>query len=66
VQRKYNRGIKYNKKHHQRDWREKATDPDLWIANRYISALAGDGGSTRIPALKYKEDGVEKDCKCQS
>lgn len=60
AQRKYDRAIKYNKKHHWRDWLEKATDPDLWTANRYISAPAGDGGSTRIPALKHQEDGVEK------
>ena len=49
--RKYDRAIKYSKRHHWRDWLEKASEPDLWTANKYISAAASDGGRTRIPTL---------------
>ena len=59
--RKYDKAIKYNKQHHWRDWLEKATDPDLWTANKYISTPAGDGGKTRIPVLKQQVDGQERD-----
>lgn len=47
----YGRTIQYSKQHHWRDWLEKAMDPDLWTAHRYISAPAGNGGKTRIPSL---------------
>ena len=60
AQRKYDTATKYNKKHHWRDWLERATDLDLWTANKYISAPASDGGSTRIPALRYQEGRDEK------
>ena len=49
----YDEAIKYNKRHHWRDWVEKATEPDLWTANRYITAAVSDGGKTRIPALRH-------------
>ena len=49
--RKYDRAIKYSKRHHWRDWLEKASDPDLWTASKYIAAAASDGGRTRIPTL---------------
>jgi hypothetical protein len=47
----YNKAVEYNKKHHWRDWLEKADDPDIWTAHRYISAPATDGSTSRIPAL---------------
>ena len=52
VHRQYNRAIKYNKRHHWRDWLEKAFDPDLWTVNKYILAAASDGSRTRIPSLQ--------------
>ena len=55
----YEKAIKYNKKHHWRDWLEKATDPDIWTAHRYISAPASDGGTTRIPTLKVLQGDIE-------
>ena len=58
--RKYNKAIKYNKRHHWRDWLEKATDPDLWTANKYISSPASDRGKTRIPSLRQQIDGQER------
>jgi ribonuclease HI/exonuclease III len=51
TRRKYDKTIQYSKQHHWRDWLEKASDPDLWTAHKYISAPAGDGGKTRIPNL---------------
>ena len=47
----YEKTVEYSKKHHWRDWLEKASDPDIWTAHRYISAPAGDGGKARIPNL---------------
>ena len=58
--RKYDKAIKYNKRHHWRDWLEKATDPDLWTANKYISSPASDGGKTRIPSLRQQIDRQER------
>ena len=55
----YEKTIEYNKKHHWRDWLEKADDPDIWTAHRYISAPASDGGATRIPTLSVSRNGVE-------
>ena len=55
----YNRAIKYNKKHHWRDWIEKATEPDIWTANKYISAAPSDGGKTRIPVLRQQIGNTE-------
>ena len=47
---------------HWRDWLEKAEDPDIWTVHRLISSPASDGGSSRIPGLKYKDpaDNEEK------
>ena len=53
----YERAIRYNKRHHWRDWLEKASELDLWTVNKYIAAPASDGGSTRIPNLKQQIDG---------
>jgi len=55
----YEKAIEYNKKHHWRDWLEKAEDPDIWTAHRYISAPAMDGSATRIPVLKAACNGEE-------
>ena len=57
--RQYNRAIKYSKRHHWRDWLEKASDLDLWTANKYISAAASDGGRTRILTLRATENSQE-------
>ena len=58
--RKYDKAIKHSKKHHWRDWLDKALEPDLWTANKYIAALASDGGKTRIPTLRQQADSREK------
>jgi len=50
----YDRTILFNKNQHWRDWLERAEEPDIWTANRCISATASDGGKARIPLLKYK------------
>jgi hypothetical protein len=55
----YKKAIEYNKKHHWRDWLEKANDLDIWTAHRYISAPASDRSATRIPMLKAMHNGEE-------
>ena len=57
--RKYDRAIKYSKQHHWQDWLEKASDPDLWMASKYIVATASDRGRTRIPTLRTKRNGQD-------
>lgn len=59
AKKEYNKAIEYNKKHHWRDWLEKANDPDIWTAHRYISALASDGSASRIPGLTATHNGME-------
>ena len=59
AKKEYDKAIEYNKKHHWRDWLEKADDPDIWTAHRYISAPASDGGATRIPTLSASRNGTE-------
>jgi len=51
---RYERTLNYTKKQHWRDWLESADEPDIWMANHYISAPATDRGKARIPVLKYK------------
>ena len=51
----YDKAIKKTKKEHWVNWLEEATSNDLWIANKYITSPAGDGGKTRIPTLKTKD-----------
>lgn len=58
ARKKYEREIEYSKKHHWRDWLEKATDPDIWTAHKYISAPSADGSKTRIPILTKTQDEV--------
>ena len=38
---------------------EKAEDPDIWTAHRYISAPSAAGSSTWIPMLVTMNDGTE-------
>ena len=59
IRKRYDRAIKYNKRHHWCNWLEKATDPDLWTANKYITAQASDRGKTRIPPLKVQKEHME-------
>ena len=59
LKKSYNKAIKYNKKHHWRDWLEKAEDPDIWTAYRYISTPALDRSAKCIPVLKTTQNGVE-------
>lgn len=43
---------------------ENAEEQQLWIANKYISNPASDGGQTRIPTLKVRrEDGSTEEVK---
>ena len=60
--RTYSNTLKSTKKHHWRDWLERAEDPDIWTVHRLITSPATDGGKSCIPGLKYKgsEDGDEK------
>ena len=56
----YERAIKYNKHHHWRDWLEKASEPDLWMANKYITAPVSDRGKTTIPVLWQQSARIER------
>jgi ribonuclease HI/exonuclease III len=60
ARRKFGNELNKTKKNHWRDWLEKADDPDLWTAHKYISALPSDCGKTRIPDLTYTEAGEQK------
>ena len=53
ARRKFANVLEKTKKNHWRDWLEKATDPDLWTAHKYITAPPGDCGRTRIPDLNF-------------
>jgi hypothetical protein len=55
----YEKAIEYNKRHHWRDWLEKASDPDIWTAHRYILAPTSDSSTARIPALRGKVNSEE-------
>ena len=41
---KFRSELEKTKKNHWRDWLEKVTDPDLWTAHKYITALPGTAG----------------------
>jgi ribonuclease HI len=56
----YHRTLKNTKMHHWRDWLEKAEDPDIWTVQRLLAAPASDGGSSKIPPLKYKVGNVDQ------
>ena len=55
----FQRTLECTKRQHWRDWLEKADDPDIWTAHRYMSAPAGDRGKSRIPVLKLNKEGQE-------
>jgi ribonuclease HI len=57
ARKKYVKEIDYCKKHHWRDWLEKAEEPDIWTANKYISAATADGTLSRIPTLVKTSEG---------
>ena len=55
----YDRTLEQTKRHHWRDWLERAEDPDIWTVHKLISGPATDGAKARIPALKGKVDNRE-------
>ena len=55
----YRKTLEQTKTQHWRDWLENAEDPDIWAAHRLTSSSCGDGGKSRIPALKYAANGEE-------
>ena len=57
VRRIFGRELKKAKCNHWRDWLEKSSDPDLWMAHRYITAPSGDRDRTRIPDLEQLTSG---------
>ena len=56
----YHRTLDATKMNHWRDWLEKAEEPDIWTVQKLIAAPATDGGSTKIPPLKYKVEDTER------
>ena len=50
----YAKEIERSKRHHWRDWLERAVDPDIWTAHRYVSMAAADCNGARIPTLRAK------------
>jgi hypothetical protein len=40
AKRRYEKEIEYCKRHDWHDWLEKADDPDIWTAHRYVSAAS--------------------------
>ena len=56
----YHKTVKSTKLRHWRDWLERAEDPDIWTVQKLLAAPATDGGSARIPALKYKVDNEQR------
>jgi len=59
AKKRYEGNLEYNRKHHWRDWLEKADEPDIWMANCYVTVPATDGSKDRIPVLKVTVDGQE-------
>ena len=60
ARRRFGSELEKTKKNHWRDWLEKATDPDLWTAHKYITAPPGDCGRTRIPDLTFSDSEGQK------
>jgi ribonuclease HI len=56
----YSEAIKKVKKAHWIDWLEDLSGNEIWTANKYLTASAGDGGLSRIPTLK-RPDGSTAD-----
>ena len=42
---------------------EKADDPDIWTIQKLLASPASDGGSSKIPTLKYKAGDAELEAK---
>lgn len=59
----YHRTLKTTKMQHWRDWLEKADDPDIWTIQKLLASPASDGGSSKIPTLKYKAGDAELEAK---
>ena len=53
---RYAEEIALTKKQHWIEWLEDIEGNDLWTANRYISSEPRDGGKTRVPSLKRKNE----------
>lgn len=60
ARRKFGSELEKTKKNHWRDWLEKAMDPDLWTAHKYITAPPRDCGRTRIPDLVFSDEEGQK------
>lgn len=55
AKKRYSKEIERSKRQHWRDWLERAEDPDIWTASKYISATSAmDGSGTRIPTLQVQ------------
>ena len=50
----YGEAIIQAKRSHWANYLEEMTASEIWTANKYIKELVGDGGSPRIPTLKFK------------
>jgi hypothetical protein len=57
---KFRSELEKTKKNHWRDWLERAMDPDLWTAQRYITVPPGDCRRTRILDLIYSGKGGQQ------
>jgi len=53
---KYSAALHKAKQKHWIDWLEKADEPDIWAAHRYIAKPTGDGGLSAIPTLQRETD----------
>ena len=49
------REIHTAKETHWREWLEGMADNDIWIASKYLTNPGGDGGKTRMPTLRSKD-----------
>jgi hypothetical protein len=58
--RNYRKILEQTKRHHWRDWLEKAEDPDIWAVHCLTTSQGSDGGKARISALNYKVGDMEK------
>ena len=54
--RKYAAEIVKAKTEHWNNFLENAEGNEVWMVNKYLSNPTGDGGQTRIPTLKVKDD----------
>jgi ribonuclease HI len=53
---KYGEAIIQAKRQHWTSYLEDMTASDIWTANKYIKEPIGDGGSPRIPTLRFKDE----------